>query len=97
MLHLAGVVHPKPGPKNTSKNAIAIFACDATNDDIITISEAWLSDRVDSDETTIAGFQPPIRKDRPNDPRGAVAVSVKHHLACKPRPNLSVPLLEVVG
>ena len=95
LLHLAGDVHPNNGPKNTSKitelsiihvnvrslrNKSDILARDATNHDIITISETWLSDRVDNDEISIAGFQQPIRRDRPNDPPGGVAVCVKHDL-----------------
>ena len=111
LLHLAGDVHPTPGPKNTSKitelpiihinvrslrNKTGVLACDATNHDIITISETWLSDQVDNDEISVAGFQPPIRRDRPNDPHGGVAVYVKHDLVCRPRPDLSVPRLEAV-
>ena len=111
LLHLAGDVHPNPGPNNTSKitelpiihvnvrtpgNKIDILACDATNRDRITISETWLSDQVDNDEISIAGFQPPILRDTPNDPHGGVAVYVKHDLVCKPRLDLSVPLLEAV-
>ena len=111
LLHLAGDVHPNPGPKNTSKitalsiihisvrrlkNKTYISACDATNHDIITISETWLSGQVDNDEISIAGFQPPIRRDWPNDPHGGVSVYVKHDLACKHRLYLSVPLLEAV-
>ena len=111
LLHLVGDVHPNPGPRNTSKitelpiihvsvrslrNKIDILACDATIHDRITISQTWLSDQVDNDEISIAGFQPPIRRNRPNDPHGGVAVYVKHDLVCKPRLDLSVPLLEVV-
>ena len=95
LLHLAGDVQPNPGPKNTSKitelsiirvnvrslrNKSDILARDATNHDIITISETWLSDRVGNDEISIAGFQAPIRRNRPNDPPGGVAVCVKHDL-----------------
>ena len=81
LLHLAGDVHPNPGPKNASKitelsiihlsvrslrNKTDSLARDAANHDVITISETWLSDRVDNNEISTAGFQPPIRRDRPN-------------------------------
>ena len=92
LLHLAGDVHLNPGPKNTNKtnalsvirvnvrslkNKIDILACDIENHDIVTVSETWPSDQVGDEEISITGFQPTIRKDRPNDPHGRVAVYVK--------------------
>ena len=74
------------------RNKIDILASDATIHDRITISQTWLSDQVDNDEISIADFQPPIRRNRPNDPHGGVV----YDLVCKPRLDLSVPLLEAV-
>ena len=78
LLHLAGDVHLNPGPKNTNKtnalpvirvnvrslkNKIDILACDMENNDIVTISETWLSDQMGNEEISIAGFQPPVWRD----------------------------------
>ena len=45
----------------------------------------------------LTNFHPPIRRDRPNDPQGGVAIYVKHILSCKRiRPDLQVNGLEAV-
>ena len=44
----------------------------------------------------LTNFHPPIRRDRPNDPHGGVAIYVKNNLFCKPRPDLQVNGFEAV-
>ena len=53
-------------------------------------------DQVGNEEISITGFQPPSRRDRPNEPHGGVAVYVKNDLVCKLRPGLSIFPLEAV-
>ena len=108
LLHLAGDIHPNPGPNNLNLDGLSIchlnaqslrkkipqVQCELSCFDIITVSETWLSDSVDNDKILIPGFQPPIRRDRSFQAYGGVAVYVKSNLKCKPRPDLCIPQLE---
>ena len=110
LLLLSGSVHPNPGPVDMELDGLSaihinarslmrkipLVQCEAGCFDIITVSETWFSDATSDNDILIPGFQPPIRRDRPGDPHGGVAVYLKSNLVCKPRPELCVPDLEAV-
>ena len=112
LIQLAGDVHPNPGPTGDFVSAsglsivhlnarslrykLPLVQCELKSVDIITISETWFSGDIGSDDLIINGFHPPVRRDRPGDPHGGVAIYIKSNLICKPRPDLSVPFLEAV-
>ena len=71
LLHLAGDVHLNPGPKNTNKtnelsvihvnvkslkDEIDIIACDVENNEMVTISETWLSDQWETKKSVLQVF-----------------------------------------
>ena len=78
------------------KNKIDLIEAEANQFDIITVSETWLSQIDMNTSVHLTNFHPPIRRDRPNDPHGGVAIYVKNNLFCKPRPDLQVNGLEAV-
>ena len=110
LILLGGDIHPNPGPVDFISNGLSIIhlnarslnnkiplvQCEASCFDIITVTETWFSDKIDNNSVSIPGFLPPLRRDRPGDPHGGVAVYVKKNLVCKPRPDLSVPDLEAL-
>ena len=110
LILIAGDIHPNPGPSNINSKNISIvhinarsiskhkleLECEIGKYDIVTMSETWMSDSTPHSVYTFDGFQQPVRRDRPNDPHGGVAIYVKDNLICKPRPDLSVPNLEAV-
>jgi hypothetical protein len=109
LLLRSGDIESNPGPRvnpldlcvvhiNTQsiRNKIDLIQAECSNFDIITVSESWLCDS-DSDHTvSLVGFHSPIRRDRPNDPHGGVAIYVRNTLYCKHRPDLHIPHLEAV-
>ena len=110
LLMLAGDVHPNPGPApgtseglsvahinvRSIRNKLYSLECELGSFDVISVSETWLSDDIHSDSLLLQGFHPPVRQDRAGAAYGGVAVYVKSNLIVKPRPDLSVPLLEAV-
>ena len=69
--HIAGDVHPTPWPKNTNKtnelsvihvnvkslkDEIDIIACDVENNEMVTISETWLSDQWETKKSVLQVF-----------------------------------------
>ena len=64
--------------------------------DIISVTETWLSPEIASDNLKVPFFQPPIRKDRPGDPHGGVALYCREDLCMKHRPDLDVQELEAL-
>ena len=59
------------------KNKIDLIEAEANQFDIITVSETWLSQIDVNTSIHLTNFHPPIRRDRPNDPHGGVAIYVK--------------------
>jgi len=110
LLFMCGDIHPNPGPSTTRGDGISIVHVNARSlqyktlfleaelgkFDIITVSETWLSDKVDQDSICLNGYHPPVRRDRPGDSHGGVAVYVKCNLICKPRIDLCIPDLEAI-
>ena len=107
-LSLSGDIELNPGPASSQdlsgvhmnvrslKNKIDLIQAESNQFDIITMSETWLSHTDHNDNIHLAHFHPPVRRDRPNDPHGGVAIYVKDSLFCKPRPDLLVNDLEAV-
>ena len=106
-LMLCGDVHSNPGPitkANTLsvvhnnicslRNKIDLVFTELHNFDIITISETWFHESIPIDQTIIPGYSYPVRRDRSG--WGGVAIYVKDHLVCIPRPDLEVTDLEAV-
>ena len=78
------------------RNKINEIETESSNFDIITVSETWLSDSISNNSILLTNFHPPVRRDRPHDPHGGVAIYIKNNLYCKPRPDLNVAHLEAV-
>ena len=91
LLH-AGDIDVNPGPSRTDtrtdlciihlnarsiKNKIDLTEAEANQFDIITVSETWLSQTNTNTLIYLTNFHPPIRRNRPNDPHGGVAIYVK--------------------
>ncbi|WP_419611672.1 reverse transcriptase domain-containing protein [Thiolapillus sp.] len=109
LLLRSGDVEANPGPISVKpdlcvihlnarsiKNKIDLLEAEADQFDIITVSETWLSQTDANSSIHLTNYHPPIRRDRPNDPHGGVAIYVKNNLFCKPRPDLQVNDLEAV-
>lgn len=106
LLQLSGDIESNPGPLQQLKivhvNArslstkLDLFIAESHAYDIMTISETWLSDSDSNVNLAIPNFHLPIRRDRPGDRHGGVAIYVRDTLICKPRPDLQVPGLEAV-
>ena len=84
-----GDIEANPGPSRTNprsalctihlnarsiKNKIDLIETEANGFDIITVSETWLSQIDMNTSIHLTKFHPPIRRDRPNDPHGGVAI-----------------------
>ena len=108
LLTRSGDVHPNPGPPNVSsdlcvthinawsiRDKIDTIQAEADKFDVITVSETWLTED-DKENVYLAGFHPPIRRDRPTGPYGGVAIYVRDNLICKERPDLDIPGLEAI-
>ena len=107
LLILAGDIHKNPGPQRSKelsiihlnvrslRNKIDILDIDANEYDIITLSETWLTEAIDSESLLLSGFSPPIRRDR-NDGHGGVAIYVKNDQICRERPDLAIAGLEAI-
>ena len=111
LLLRAGDIEANPGPSRTDtrsdlciihlnarsiKNKVDLIEAEANQFDIITVSETWLSQIDINTSIHLTNFHPSIRRDRPNDPHGGVAIYVKNTLFCKLRPDLQVNGLEAV-
>ena len=92
LLLRAGDTEANPGPSRTDtrsnlciihlnarsiKNKIDLIEAEANQFDIIIVSETWLSQIDMNTSIHLTNFHPPIRRDRPNDPHGGVAIYVK--------------------
>jgi len=75
---------------------IDLLSSELSNFDVISLTETWLSDNINSQDINITGFHPPLRYDRPNDNHGGVAVYVKETFPCSRRPDLELPDIECV-
>jgi hypothetical protein len=64
--------------------------------DLIAISESWLEPNIKSEDIAIPSFHPPIRKDRPTDAHGGVAIFCRENHIIKHRPDLDTLNLEIV-
>jgi hypothetical protein len=112
MKHLllrSGDIELNPGPGTNTADLCVIYLnarsflkhkdlieAEVEHVDIVTISETWFSPSHDVNDICLTGFHPPIRRDRPDDPHGGVAIYVRNNLYCKPRPDLQVQDLEAV-
>ena len=108
ILMLSGDIERNPGPTSNSdlkiihinidsiRNKMDIFEAEYNQMDIIAVSETWLSPSVSNNSIAMSNFHPPVRRDRPNDAHGGVAIYVRNSLVCKPRPDLHVVDLEAV-
>ena len=109
-LLLSGDVHLNPGPSSIPNNVLTInhinacslrdkidiVSCQIKDCDVVTVSETWFNSTLSNDKTHIAGFHSPVRRDRPTDDHGGVAIYVRDNLICKPRYDLDIPGLEAV-
>jgi len=57
--------------------------------DIVAVTESWLGDSIESDDISLDGFQPPIRRDR-NRHGGGVLIYISNTIPCKRRDDLEV-------
>ena len=105
-------IHPNPGPpfgpdKMPGLSLVHVNICSLQNKalfveaelssfDIITVSETWLYEGFPIERIRIPGYYDPVRKDREDGVGGGVAIYVKEHLICKPRPDLDIPNLEAI-
>lgn len=109
LLLCSGDIENNPGPDinpqdlrvmhiNTQsiRGKIDLIEAESSKFDIITVSESWLSPSDNNNSINLTGFHPPIRRDRPYDPHGGVAIYVRNMLYCKPRPDLQLQGLEAV-
>ena len=78
------------------RNKISLIQAQINTFDIITVSETWLKPSIENDTILLNGFHPPLRKDRPTEPWGGVAIYVSNKLICKARPDLDIAPLEAV-
>ena len=77
------------------RNKIDQVSVEATNHDIVTISETWLNKSISNENIKLPGFHPPTRKDR-EDGYGGVAIYIRNCIPYKERPDLTIPNLEAV-
>ena len=111
VLLCSGDIHPNPGPVvlndiNISHSNIRSLRnyserlddirCSLTNQfNIITLSETWLNNSIDTKCLHLNDFQPPYRRDRPdNSGYGGLLVWVSQQLAAKRRTNLEIAEIE---
>lgn len=64
--------------------------------DIIAFTETWLNNSILSSELLFNGFHEPIRKDRPFDSHGGVAIYVNQNIPFKRRPDLELNQIECI-
>lgn len=108
-LMTSGDVENNPGPCNSREDLcvahintqsvrykIDLIEAESKKFDIITMSETWLCDSDCNNSLLLSTYNPPIRKDRVNDPHGGVAIYVRNTLSCKHRLDLDLPGLECV-
>lgn len=109
LLLMSGDVESNPGPAiqgdicvmhanvRSLKRNIDLLSAESNQYDVITLSETWLTNETLDNTTKIQlpNFHPPVRLDR-DDGYGGVAIYIKCHLVCKPRPDLYVDGLEAV-
>ena len=105
LILISGDIHPNPGPTASDLSIVHNNICSIEHKtifveavlnkfDIITLSETWLHEGIANESILLHGYQPPIRRDRHG--HGGVAIYVKEHLVCIPRPDLEVTNLEAV-
>lgn len=64
--------------------------------DILTFSETWLNDSIDTDDLLFQSFNKPERKDRPGDSHGGVMLYVKKGIHYKRRNDLELRNIESI-
>ena len=72
------------------------LAAELASFDVLTFSETWLSDSVNTSDILIHGFQEPIRKDRPGDNHGGVIAYVKEQINFVRRQDLELLNVECI-
>ena len=109
LLKLAGDVESNPGPSTVSHKDLTIchlncqsmfhkldlIALELSMYDIITLSETWLDQSIDTMDILIPNYQEPIRLDR-NRHGGGVAVYFSKSVPFVERKELQVPNLEAI-
>ena len=106
---LSGNVHPHPGPNHDltichtnirslkAEDRLTHIRCDlALHNDIITVSETWLTINDHDDLFKLQGFQAPFRRDRLEGAQGygGVLAWVNDSIACKRRLDFESPDIE---
>ena len=111
LLYCSGDIHPNPGPVflndinishsnirslRSYKDKLDHIRCNLADQfNIITLSETWLYNSIQSKYLHLLGFQPPFRRDRPdNSGYGGVLAWVSQQLAAKRRTDLEIAELE---
>ena len=109
LLILANDIEENPGPPTpyvakemtvvhlnacSIRNKIDIISTETSKFDIVTVSETWLRETVESKDILLPGFSPPFRLDR--NGHGGVAIYTKANMICKPRVDLHVDGLEAI-
>ena len=105
LLLMAGDVAENPGPENpisichlnaqSMYNKLDSIALELSTFDIITLSETWLDQSIDSSSIIIPNYQEPIRLDR-NRQGGGVAMYFKNTIPFIIHRELEIPNLEVI-
>lgn len=109
LLVMSGDVHTNPGPAQLtmchanvrslrSRDKLLNVKCDlAGKFDIITVSETWLSNKDDSDNFLLSGYQKPFRRDRSSgEGYGGVLAWVADHVPVKRRLDLEIHDIELM-
>ena len=100
LLFCSGDVHPNPGPLTPTSPSIfpklEVIHTELFDFDILTFSETWLSDSIDTDDLLLESFNKPERKDRPGDKHGGVMLYVKEGIYYKRRNDLELQNIESI-
>ncbi|KAH3890067.1 hypothetical protein DPMN_014136 [Dreissena polymorpha] len=78
------------------RNKIEILTAELSNFDILSFSETWLNNSIETDELLIPSYQCPERKDRIHDSHGGVMLYVKDCIHYKRRVDLEPITLECI-
>ena len=107
LLLLSGDIETNPGPSlhkdltishlncQSVFNKLDLIALELNKFDVITLSETWLDDSINSSDLLIPNYHPPSRLDR-NRHGGGVAVYISKHIPFIDRTDLLVNNLEAV-
>ena len=78
------------------RNKIPELMLESEGYDILALSETWLHGGILDNNLQLPDFQPILRKDRPNDPWGGVAIYARNNIAVNRRQDLEEPTLELL-